>query len=115
MRDYWQFFQREAPLLTYDVLLTLLSSVGQTFFVSLYVPDFLQEYALDEGSFGLLYSGPTDCFARRVTCAVRTTPSEAVLERKSSTTPLHDRYGRIGPGPTRTGVRLLASGVTPIR
>lgn len=59
MRDYWQFFRREAPLLTYGILLTLLSSVGQTFLVSLFVPDFLDVFALDEGSFGLLYSGAT--------------------------------------------------------
>lgn len=59
MRDYWQFFRREAPLLTYGLLLTLLSSVGQTFLVSLFVPDFLATFPLDEGSFGLLYSGAT--------------------------------------------------------
>lgn len=59
MRDYWQFFRQEAPLLTYGVLLTLLSSVGQTFLVSLFVPDFLETFPLDEGSFGLLYSGAT--------------------------------------------------------
>lgn len=59
MRGYWQFFRREAPLLTYGVLLTLLSSVGQTFLVSLFVPDFLATFSLTEGSFGLLYSGAT--------------------------------------------------------
>lgn len=59
MRDYWQFYRREAPLLTYGLLLTLISSVGQTFLVSLFVPDFLDAFPLDEGSFGLLYSGAT--------------------------------------------------------
>lgn len=59
MRDYWTFFRRETPLLTYGVLLTLVSSVGQTFLVSLFVPDFLATFSLDEGSFGLLYSGAT--------------------------------------------------------
>ncbi len=59
MRDYWQFFRRERPLLTYGFLLTLISSVGQTFLVSLFVPDFLEAFPLDEGSFGLLYSGAT--------------------------------------------------------
>lgn len=59
MREYWRLFQRETPLLTYGVSLTFLSSVGQTFLVSLFVPHFLAEFALDEGSFGLLYAGAT--------------------------------------------------------
>lgn len=59
MRDYWRFFRRETPLLTYGVSLTFLSSVGQTFLVSLFVPHFLEAFALSEGGFGLLYSGAT--------------------------------------------------------
>lgn len=59
MRAYWRFFRRETPLLTYGVSLTFLSSVGQTFLVSLFVPHFLEAFALSEGGFGLLYSGAT--------------------------------------------------------
>jgi MFS family permease len=59
MLEYWRFFRRETSLLTYGVSLTFLSSVGQTFLVSLFVPHFLQAFDLTEGSFGLLYSGAT--------------------------------------------------------
>ncbi len=59
MLEYWRFFRRETSLLTYGVSLTFLSSVGQTFLVSLFVPHFLEAFALTEGSFGLLYSGAT--------------------------------------------------------
>lgn len=59
MREFWRFFRRETSLLTYGVSLTFLSSVGQTFLVSLFVPHFLEAFALTEGSFGLLYSGAT--------------------------------------------------------
>lgn len=59
MRAYWRLFRRETPLLTYGVGLTFLSSVGQTFLVSLFVPHFLAAFTLEEGSFGLLYAGAT--------------------------------------------------------
>lgn len=59
MRGYWRFFRREIPLLTYGLSLTFLSSVGQTFLISLFVPFFLLDFALSEGGFGLLYSGAT--------------------------------------------------------
>lgn len=59
MREYWRFVLRELPLLTYGVSLTFMSSVGQTFLVSLFVPHFLQAFPLDEGGFGVLYSGAT--------------------------------------------------------
>lgn len=36
MKAYWRFFHRESSLLTYGLLLALLSSVGQTFLVSLF-------------------------------------------------------------------------------
>ena len=36
-----------------------MSSVGQTFLVSLFVPSFIASFVLSEGGFGLLYSGAT--------------------------------------------------------
>jgi len=57
--DTWRFLRREAPLLAYGLTLTFLSSVGQTFLVSLFVPSFLAEFALTEAGFGALYSVAT--------------------------------------------------------
>lgn len=59
MKAYWHFFQRESSLLTYGLLLALLSSVGQTFLVSLFVPSFLRDFSLSGAGFGALYSGAT--------------------------------------------------------
>ena len=59
MREFWRFFRRDTPLLTYGVSLTFLSSVGQTFLVPLFVPHFLEAFALSEGGLGMLYSGAT--------------------------------------------------------
>lgn len=57
--EYWRFFRREFPLLAYGLSLTFLSSVGQTFLVSLFVPFFLRDFALSEAGFGVLYSAAT--------------------------------------------------------
>jgi MFS family permease len=49
-------FHREPPLLTYGVSFALLSSLGQTFLISLFVPSFIRDFSLSDGSFGGLYS-----------------------------------------------------------
>lgn len=59
MREYWRLLRAQTSLLTYGVALTFMSSVGQTFLVSLFVPYFVASFALSEGGFGLLYSGAT--------------------------------------------------------
>jgi len=59
MKEYWRLLRQQSSLLTYGVALTFMSSVGQTFLVSLFVPYFIASFALSEGGFGLLYSGAT--------------------------------------------------------
>lgn len=59
MTGYWRFFRRETALAGYGLSLTFLSSLGQTFLVSLFVPHFLEDFALSEAGFGTLYSGAT--------------------------------------------------------
>ena len=59
MKEYWRLLREQTSLLTYGVALTFMSSVGQTFLVSLFVPYFVASFALSEGGFGLLYSGAT--------------------------------------------------------
>lgn len=46
-------------LLGFGFALTFLSSFGQTFLVSLFVPSFLEDFALTQGGFGALYAGAT--------------------------------------------------------
>jgi len=59
VREYWRLLRDQTSLLTYGVALTFMSSVGQTFLVSLFVPSFIASFVLSEGGFGLLYSGAT--------------------------------------------------------
>lgn len=46
-------------LLAFGFALTFLSSFGQTFLVSLFVPSFLEDFALTQGGFGALYAAAT--------------------------------------------------------
>ena len=57
--SYWGFFKREPSLLTFGLSFAFLSSFGQTFFVSLFVPFFLAELSLTGAGFGSLYSAAT--------------------------------------------------------
>jgi MFS family permease len=57
--SYWGLFKREPSLLTFGLSFAFLSSFGQTFFVSLFVPSFLAELSLTGAGFGSLYSAAT--------------------------------------------------------
>ncbi len=59
MTAYLRFIRSEIPLLSYGLSFTFLSSFGQTFLVSLFVPAFLIEFAISNGEFGALYAGAT--------------------------------------------------------
>lgn len=59
MIELWRFLQSRRPLLLYGVGLTAVSSFGQTFFISLFVPSFLEAFGLTPGSFGTLYATAT--------------------------------------------------------
>ncbi len=54
--DFLRFALREKRVLSFGLSFTFLSSFGQTFLVSLFVPDFLNVFALSNARFGLLYS-----------------------------------------------------------
>lgn len=45
--------------MSFGWLLTFLSSFGQTFLISIYVPEIIREFHLTEGSFGAIYAGCT--------------------------------------------------------
>lgn len=56
---FWKFILRETRPLLYGLNFTFLSSFGQTFLLSLFVPYFIEYYDLTKASFGTIYSGIT--------------------------------------------------------
>jgi MFS family permease len=59
MHSYYRFFLTHPRILGFGVLLTLFSSFGQTFLISIFVPKILGELGLTTGMFGALYAGAT--------------------------------------------------------
>lgn len=57
--NYISFIRREKRILSFGVSFTFISSFGQTFLISLFVPYFLQEFQLSNAGFGSLYSMAT--------------------------------------------------------
>jgi MFS family permease len=57
--SYYQLFVHHRKVLTFGVTLTLFSSFGQTFLISLFVPHLLGEFSLNKAEFGTLYSAAT--------------------------------------------------------
>ncbi len=56
---YFRFFLAHPRVLSFGVLLTLFSSFGQTFLISIFVPRLLEAFALDTAQLGALYAGAT--------------------------------------------------------
>lgn len=56
---YFRFFLTHPRILSFGVLLTLFSSFGQTFLISIFVPDLLESFSLNTAQFGALYAGAT--------------------------------------------------------
>jgi MFS family permease len=56
---YFRFFLTHPRVLSFGVLLTLFSSFGQTFLISIFVPRLLETFALNTAQFGALYAGAT--------------------------------------------------------
>lgn len=56
---YLEFFRTSPRLALFGPLLSFFSNFGQTFFLSLFLPYFLTEFALSNASFGGLYSAAT--------------------------------------------------------
>lgn len=52
---YYHFLKENISGITFGLLLTFSSSFGQTFFISLFVPDLLKAFDLTNSSFGLIY------------------------------------------------------------
>lgn len=56
---YFRFFLSNPRVLSFGVLLTLFSSFGQTFLISIFVPRLLEEFTLNTAQFGTLYAAAT--------------------------------------------------------
>lgn len=56
---YLQLFGTHPRLLSFGILLTLFSSFGQTFLISIFVPRILTDLGLGTGEFGTLYAAAT--------------------------------------------------------
>jgi MFS family permease len=57
--DYIRFFSKNKSVITFGFILTLFSSFGQTFFISLYVPGIIKELQVSNSSFGAIYGSAT--------------------------------------------------------
>ncbi|HOO93565.1 MAG TPA: hypothetical protein PKX94_08850, partial [Opitutales bacterium] len=57
--SYLRFVLSHPRALGFGVLLTLFSSFGQTFLISIFVPRMIDEMGLSTGGFGTLYSVAT--------------------------------------------------------
>lgn len=58
-----RFLRENVLFLSAGVLLTLTSSFGQTYFISLFAGKLMAEYALSNGEWGLIYTAATTCSA----------------------------------------------------
>ena len=59
MKDFYLFIISNFKKLSFGWILTFLSSFGQTFLISLYVPEIIKAFSISEGTFGAIYAGCT--------------------------------------------------------
>lgn len=59
MKEYYYFLRGNFRKVSFGWLLTFLSSFGQTFLISLYVPEIVEAFAISEGTFGAIYAACT--------------------------------------------------------
>lgn len=59
MKDFYHFLKGNFRKVSFGWLLTFLSGFGQTFLISLYVPEILKSFSISEGTFGAIYAGCT--------------------------------------------------------
>lgn len=59
MNSWLSLIHRHKNLIGFGFMLTFFSSFGQTFVVSIYVPEILQDFSLSNASFGSIYAAAT--------------------------------------------------------
>ena len=56
MTDLYLFLKKNFKKVSFGWVLTFLSSFGQTFLISLYVPEIVRDFQITEGTFGAIYA-----------------------------------------------------------
>lgn len=59
LKDYYYFLKGNFNVVSFGWVLTFFSGFGQTFLISLYVPEIIESFEISEGTFGALYAGCT--------------------------------------------------------
>jgi MFS family permease len=59
LKEYFYFLKGNYRTVGFGWILTLLSGFGQTFLISLYVPEIIRSFKISEGAFGAIYAGCT--------------------------------------------------------
>ena len=59
MKDFFYFVKANSKKVGFGWLLTFLSGFGQTFLISLYVPEIIKSFEISEGTFGAIYAACT--------------------------------------------------------
>lgn len=57
--NYFRLLRSEGPLLWFGLISALSTSVGQSFFIALSIPSFLQAFEMGDARFGAIYSAAT--------------------------------------------------------
>ena len=59
--NYYKFFLANRKILLFAIILTLYSGFGQTFNLSLYIPEILKEFDISQGLYSSIYAAATLC------------------------------------------------------
>ncbi len=59
--NYYRFFLANRNILLFAIILTLYSGFGQTFILSLYIPEIIKEFQISQGLFSSIYAAATLC------------------------------------------------------
>lgn len=59
MKEFFYFVKGNFRTVSFGWLLTFMSGFGQTFLISLYVPEIIRSFEISEGTFGAIYAGCT--------------------------------------------------------
>ncbi len=59
--NYYRFFAANRNILLFAIILTLYSGFGQTFILSLYIPEIIKEFQISQGLYSSIYAAATLC------------------------------------------------------
>ena len=59
--NYYRFFLANRNILLFAIILTLYSGFGQTFILSLYIPEIIKEFGISQSLFSSIYAAATLC------------------------------------------------------